>query len=105
MLHDFVTLYRDAIITRAREKVTNRPWPLPSTSELEHGVPLFLTQLVETLRLEESATPFSDTAITSSATSHGRELLAMGFNVSQVVHDYGDICQAITELAVEQNAP
>jgi hypothetical protein len=28
-----------------------------------------------------------------------------GFTVSQVVHDYGDVCQAITELAVELNAP
>jgi hypothetical protein len=25
--------------------------------------------------------------------------------VSQVVHDYGDLCQAITQLAVETNAP
>ncbi|HET9795474.1 MAG TPA: HAMP domain-containing sensor histidine kinase [Thermoanaerobaculia bacterium] len=25
--------------------------------------------------------------------------------MSQVVHDYGDICQAITELALERNAP
>src|SRR6185295_9150122 len=33
------------------------------------------------------------------------ELLALGFTVSQVVHDYGDICQAVTELAIEQNAP
>jgi signal transduction histidine kinase len=32
-------------------------------------------------------------------------MLGAGFNVSQVVHDYGDICQAITGLAVEQNAP
>ena len=29
----------------------------------------------------------------------------MGFNISQVVHDYGDICQAITEVAVEQRLP
>ena len=29
----------------------------------------------------------------------------MGFNISQVVHDYGDICQAITEIAVEQHLP
>ena len=35
---------------------------------------------------------------------HGRELRALGFNISQVVHDYGDICQAITEVAVEQHA-
>ena len=25
--------------------------------------------------------------------------------MSQVVHDYGDVCQAITELAVEMDAP
>ena len=30
---------------------------------------------------------------------------ASGFNISQVVHDYGDICQAITEIAVEQKLP
>lgn len=29
----------------------------------------------------------------------------MGFTVSQVVHDYGDICQAVTELSIEQRAP
>lgn len=36
---------------------------------------------------------------------HGGELLALGFNVSQVVYDYGDVCQAITELALEGDAP
>lgn len=41
----------------------------------------------------------------SSAARHGGDLLALGFNVSQVVHVYGDICQAITELALQQNAP
>jgi signal transduction histidine kinase len=28
----------------------------------------------------------------------------MGFTVSQVVHDYGDVCQTITELAVDKKA-
>jgi signal transduction histidine kinase len=28
-----------------------------------------------------------------------------GFTVEQVVHDYGDLCQAITDLAVENNVP
>jgi signal transduction histidine kinase len=105
MLHEFVTSHRDPIIARTREKLTDRPWPLASTSELEHGVPLFLTQLSETLRLETTPTPFSQKAIGASAAKHGRELRAMGFNISQVVHDYGDICQAITEIAVEQRLP
>ena len=105
MLHEFITSYRDAIIARTREKLTDRPWPLASTSELEHGVPLFLTQLSETLRLETTPTPFSHKVIGASAASHGRELREMGFNISQVVHDYGDICQAITEIAVEHDLP
>ena len=105
MLHEFITSYRDPIIARTREKLTDRPWPLASTSELEHGVPLFLTQLSETLRLEMTPTPFSQKRIGASAANHGRELRALGFNISQVVHDYGDICQAITEVAVEQHLP
>lgn len=105
MLHEFITTYREQIIARAKEKLTDRPWPLVSTSELEHGVPLFLTQLIETLQRETTATPFSQKTIGASAVKHGGELLALGFNISQVVHDYGDICQAITEVAVEQDIP
>jgi signal transduction histidine kinase len=105
MLHEFITRYRQAIITRTREKLTDRPWPLVSTSELEHGVPLFLTQLSETLRWEMTPTPFSQELIGASAIKHGRELRALGFNISQVVHDYGDICQAVTEVAVEKKVP
>jgi signal transduction histidine kinase len=29
----------------------------------------------------------------------------MGFSIAQVVHDYGDVCQAVTELALEQDVP
>jgi len=105
MLHEFITTHREPIIARTREKLTDRPWPLASTSELEHGVPLFLTQLCETLRWETTPTPFSQKVITESAGKHGRELRALGFNISQVVHDYGDICQAITDVAVEQHVP
>ena len=104
MLHEFLTLYREAIITRAREKLTNRPWPLTSTSELENGIPLFLTQLSETLK-GAATEDFSQVAIAVHATLHGADLLRRGFNVSQVVHDYGDVCQAITEIAVENRIP
>jgi signal transduction histidine kinase len=105
MLHEFVTAHGDAIIARAREKVGHRRSPPVSANELENGLPVFLRQLSETLRYEATATPFSANALGATAARHGRDLLALGFNVSQVVHDYGDICQAITELAVEQNAP
>jgi signal transduction histidine kinase len=40
-----------------------------------------------------------------TAARHGNELLLKGFTVDQVVHDYGDLCQAVTELAIELDAP
>jgi signal transduction histidine kinase len=105
MLYEFIVANREDIIERTRERVRGRAWPSVSRREIEYGVPLFLTQLAETLRLEGTATPFASDAIGSTAARHGAELLATGFNVTQVVHDYGDICQAITEIAIERKAP
>lgn len=105
MLYELIDAHRDQIIARTRDRVRGRPWPAVSTHEIEHGVPLFLTQLSETLRSEATATPMLGDTMNDSATRHGAELLAAGFSVSQVVHDYGDICQAITEIAVEERAP
>jgi signal transduction histidine kinase len=105
MLYEFIALHREDIVARTRARVRGRPWPSVSDREIEHGVPLFLTQLSETLRLETTAAPFPSDAIGSSASRHGAELSAAGCNVAQVVHDYGDICQTITEIAVEQHAP
>ena len=105
MLYEFIVASRQEIITRAGDRVRGRPWPSVASREIEHGVPLFLTQLSETLRFEATATPFSSDAIGSTGARHGAELLEAGYSVTQVVHDYGDICQAITEIALEQNAP
>ncbi len=104
MLYEFITTNRDELLARARGKATTRQWPAVSTAELETGLPLFLTQLAETLRLKSRPEPFSPTAIGTSAGEHGGELLAKGFTIAQVVHDYGDICQAITEAAVAKKA-
>ena len=101
MLCEFIALNRDEIIRRCRAKVATRSFPSPTDAELDHGVPLFLDQLTEVLRLGSASTP----EIATSAGHHGHELLAKGFTVSQVVHDYGDVCQAVTELAMETHAP
>ena len=102
MLQEFIELNRDEIIGRCRTKVARRSLPVPTKAEIDHGVPLFLDELVAALR---SGGDRSNPDITSSALRHGHDLLRQGFTVSQVVHDYGDICQAITELAMETDAP
>jgi len=101
MLYEFITLNRMEIITRCRAKVTTRLMPLPSAAEISHGVPLFLDQLVAILRSGGTST----LEIDQSAGQHGHDLLLKGFTVSQVVHDYGDVCQTVTDLALETNAP
>src|SRR6476469_4561070 len=101
MLYEFIAVNRDEIIRRCRGKVARRAVPAPTKAEIDHGVPVFLDQLGDALRLGLNSTP----EIGKSALQHGHDLLLQGFTISQVVHDYGDICQAITELAVEVNAP
>ena len=101
VLHEFIAKNRDEIILRCRAKVATRSVPPPTEAEVDHGVPVFLDQLRDALRFGQTATP----EINRSAIKHGHDLLLQGFTVSQVVHDYGDVCQAITELAVELNAP
>ena len=106
MLHEFLTLYRHEIIAATRAKVSTRIAPRPTVAELEHGIPLFLTQLAETLRREQSTADRPTTAeMTESARRHGGELRRAGFTVAQVVHDYGDVCQAVTELAMQKEIP
>jgi hypothetical protein len=110
MLHEFLTSNRQLLISRCREKVAQRVEPTESPATIDHGVPLFLQQLVETLREEQTThirsvdsepTP-APTDIGRTAALHGAELLRRGFRIDQVVHDYGDVCQCVTALAVEQ---
>jgi signal transduction histidine kinase len=103
MLKDFLTANREEIVARTRAKVACRPSPTATEDELKHGVPLFLGQLIETLTVPQSAEN-TGKAIGKSAAIHGGKLLQMGFTVAQVVYDYGDICQAVTELAEERGA-
>jgi len=99
-------------------KVTGRPTRTATAQQLEDGVPLFLEQLIRTLRVEQTGNPLdgrkisgpvgselTQSEIGASAAQHGRALLKLGFPIDQVVHDYGDLCQAITDLAYERDTP
>ena len=100
MLHEFVHRQRSAILERTRAKVAKRTAPRPTEEELKDGVPLFLDQLITAL----GRTNGSTAEIGESAARHGADLLRFGFTVGQVVHTYGNICQAVTELAMESEA-
>jgi signal transduction histidine kinase len=96
--------------------VATRSVPKVTEQELVHGIPIFLDQLIETLTIEQSSAPVQKNQGTASpnggvsselakaAALHGRDLLEQGFTVEQVVRDYGDVCQAVTNLAFETGA-
>ena len=107
-LYEFIGVNREELIRRCEAKVVTRTakegavgTKAPTKTESEHGVPLFLDQLVGELR----DGPSKNQEITKGSMQHGHDLLRQGFTVSQVVHDYGDVCQSVTDLAMETNAP
>jgi len=100
-LNTFLGENRHEIIARCRVKVAKRSAPLTAKAELDHGVPMFLDQLREELDHGPSKT----NEIGKSAKMHGHDLLLQEFTISQVVHGYGDVCQSVTDLAVELGAP
>ncbi len=118
-MYQFLLDNRSDLIERCKAKVARRPRRVATPAQLANGVPMFLDQLARTLGAEEegladesikiSGSSGGDTLALSeigvSAAAHGGELLRLGFTVDAVVHDYGDLCQAITDLAFERNTP
>jgi len=118
-MHQFLADNRDELIARCKAKVALRPLRAATQAQLRNGVPLFLDQLRRTLEAEQAGEPGESLRISGrsggdvgglsemgvTATAHGRQLLELGFTVDQVVHDYGDLCQSITDLAFERGTP
>jgi signal transduction histidine kinase len=118
VLHDFLLANQSELIDRCRSKVAQRPAPDVASEDWGDGVPLFLSQVIKTLKIERTNQPMRSRKVSGpsgggtpvlseigeTAARHGRALLLRGFTVEQVVHDYGDLCQAITDLAFELDA-
>ena len=117
MLHEFLSGNRTGLIERCRLKAMQRATPKTTDEQLAHGVPLFIDQIIKTLQMEQTSEPMQSrkvsgpsgggTSVTSeigtTARLHAHELLQHGYTVDRVVHDYGDLCQAITDLAFEDS--
>ena len=117
MLYELLTAHRIELIERCGAKTAKRFAPA-ATEAATHGVPAFLDQIIRTLQIEQTAAPMqsrmvsgpsgggaSVSEVRATATLHGRELFSGGYTIDQVVHDYGDLCQAITDLAFERDSP
>jgi signal transduction histidine kinase len=116
-MYEFLIANRQELIARCQAKVAARARPGETQRELAHGITPFLDQLIKTLQIEQTAQPMNSRKVSGptgggkpalsemgeTAAEHGRELLQHGYTVEEVVHDYGDLCQSVTDLAFEMN--
>lgn len=102
MLCQFLHTHHEEILARSKEKAVSRRAPRATDEEIVRGIPIFFLQLVEQL-CDGGAS--DSVALNLAATDYGKNSLADGFTIGEVVHAYGDICQAVTEVATEQDAP
>ncbi len=98
--------HRAEILAQSEKRVVALAALRPTSQQLELGLPIFFDQLtlILTKRQMEVSTP-DENKITLSAGEHGKELLRLGYTLSHVVHAYGAMCQAITEVASQRKAP
>ncbi|MEO7733477.1 MAG: hypothetical protein ABIY55_21115 [Kofleriaceae bacterium] len=99
MLDNFVLEQRSEIISRAKARAAARSGPKPDSLT---GIPAFLDQLVTALRLAGATDKIDHDQIRQSAAEQGDSLYELGVSIEEVVHRYGDVCQTITELAIEK---
>jgi hypothetical protein len=94
----FINANREEIIRKCQAKFLARAGAALKHATDEDGVALFVSQLVD----EVNPSPASTRGISVGASKHGRNLFSQGFTVDQVVHSFGDVCQSVTELAVQR---
>jgi signal transduction histidine kinase len=111
MLYKFLVVNRERILALVKEKTVDIAEDKPTTEEAERGLPEFYDHLVYEMRRESKGLPKSSEKSAESkhgqhsTAIHGKELSRLGYTVSQVVHGYGVLCQAVTEVAETMKVP
>lgn len=98
MLADFISKNRTEILSELGRNTRRRG---VEPVEIPFGVPVFLDQLARMLDLP----PGKRQEMNRDAAARGAVLMARGYTVAEVIHDYGDVCQAVTEVAVRSGEP
>lgn len=104
-LHDFLLRNREAILARSSVRLSARAAPPAVEEAPETGPSAFLDHLSDALQRAATRGVVEHRQLEESASQHGRDLFHRGFTLAQVVHKYGDLCQVITGLAMELDAP
>jgi signal transduction histidine kinase len=132
VLHEFLKANESEILLACEAKSSELGGTSPSSDELKAGLPVFFKQLMTVLEhspaepaesevdrpaMARAASASDEPAIARAAGrpfeaevartagAHGDELQKSGYTLSHVVHAYGSMCQAITEMAIEKREP
>jgi signal transduction histidine kinase len=107
MLKAFIREHHEELSARARARVSLRKVPLAMQAEQDRVVPDLLTQLAALLSgpLTHGADDAAQNLTAANAVARERYLSAEGLTIAQVVHDYSDVGEVVTELAVERLEP
>ena len=125
--YEFLLENREKILEITEQTSLQLAGVRPSSALLKSGLPIFFDQLVKIIKISLDAKPINPEGMVKAAAEsnepalakasghdgevelareaglHGKELLRLGYTLSHVVHAYGAMCQAITNLAAEQN--
>ena len=119
MLHELISSNRKDLIAVCAARAARRRNSGTGGPPVLYGAGRIIDQLVAALapanertRRRSSAKP-AEARIENAqlreigdiAAHHGMEMLGQGLSVDSVIHEYGDLCQAITQLAQRRGTP
>jgi signal transduction histidine kinase len=130
MLREFLIDNEKEVLKLTESKTLELSGVRPTSVKLKEGLPIFFKQLLSVLAAEAAGTAEvnkidgpalvkaaneSDEPAIAKASLHpqdakmameagfqGKELFRLGYTLSHVVHAYGSMCQAITQIATEK---
>ncbi len=99
-LDTFLKSNRQKILEASEKRIVALAALRPSSGQLRNAMSLFLDQLTSIIITDTQKISTKDELeISESASRHGKELWRLGYTLTHVVHTYGAMCQAITEVA------
>lgn len=101
MLPHFLETHRAEIVEQSKKAISQAHREV-SDEEVHSTLPLFLDHLIAALRERGACARFAAAEkMGRDAIRHGEQRLRLGFTVSQLIEDYGAVCEAILRLAIE----
>jgi signal transduction histidine kinase len=101
-LSEFISIHRNEILRRCLN-VLRDEYPRRTDNELMDTLPRFIDEISDSLRRDADAGHAGHTSSSgdTSAGPHGKARNAQGFELNRIVHDYGMVCDIVSDLAAK----